>query len=595
MNPNVIPHNSARRASPMRPGPRAGLFSLFIVGLHTPGSVQSGIITTCAGPHMPVTGGPATSALLACPESVAVDAAGNLFIGDSLNNRILKVTPDGVITTVTGKEISGLSGDGGPVTSAQLSAPASVAVDAAGNLFVADTENNRIRKITPDGATSIVAGNGNRGFSGDGGSATSAQLYRPGAIAVDSAGNLFIADGWNYRIRKVTPDGAISTVAGNGRPGFSDDGGPATSAQLGRPNGVAVDAAGNLFISASSSTGERFSWFGDRIRKVTTGGAISTVAGNGHPGFSGDSGPATSARFFIPEGMALDAAGNLFIADTGNHRVRKVTSDGVISTVAGNGHPGFSGDGRPATLARLAGPSGVAVDAAGSLFIADAGNCRIRQVTRDGVISTVAGDGRWGFGGDGGPATSAQLDDIHGIAVDTAGNLFITDGDIIRRIAGGPGVSMDLTLIPGCAASSITVGEGEADQAGCTAPTVNPGKAPHGTAVFSFRQHAATVGEAAVPASPPGTLARIIIDCRSGVPVHKDPAVNFARYIDQLKEIASGFDLPLDDSTSAGFGSLEILSDQPILVVALRETINGERRSLRPDDAGCRPRASSCD
>ncbi len=389
-------------------------------------------------------GGPATSAQLFHPESVAVDAAANLFIGDRLNNRIRKVTPDGVIKTVAGKNMSSSGGDGGPATRARLSNPTGVAVDTAGNLFIADAENNRIRKVTPGGVISTVAGNGNRGFSGDGGPATSAQLYRPRGVAVDSAGNLFIADGWNYRVRKVTPDGVISTVAGNGRPGFSGDGGPATSAQLGRPNGVVADTAGNLFITASSSVGGTLSWFADRIRKVTPGGVISTVAGNGNPGFSGDGGPATSARLFIPEGIALDAEGNLFIADTGNHRVRKVTPENVISTVAGDGRPGFDSDddGGPATSAQLAAPSGVAVDTAGNLFIADAGNCRIRKVTRDGVISTVAGNGICGFGGDGSPTTSAQLSNPRAVAVDAAGTLFIADGARIRRVAGETGVSV---------------------------------------------------------------------------------------------------------------------------------------------------------
>jgi len=568
-------------------------------------------------------GGPATSAQLFYPDSVAVDAAGNLFIGDSLNNRIRKVTPDGAISTAAGKEISGVSGDGGPATSAQLDHPLGVAVDAAGNLFIADYSNNRVREVTPDGLISTAAGNGAQGFSGDGGSATSAQLNKPRGVAVDAVGNLFIADTGNNRIRKVTPDGVISTVAGIGTDGFSGDGGPATSAQLGNPLGVAIDAAGNLLISASSSTGDRTRpWRGDRIRKVTPDGVISTVAGKEISGFSGDGGPATSAGLSVPESMAVDAVGNLFIADTGNNRIRKVTREGVISTVAGNGYVGSdsNGDGGPATSAQFAGPSGVAVDTVGNLFIADAGYCRVRKVTPWGVISTVAGNGIGGFGGDGLPATSAQVCP-HGVAVDPAGNLFIgdTENARIRRVAGGPNVSMDLTLIAGCAASSITVGEGEAVQAGYAVLTVSSGATPYGTAVFSFKQNGVTVSEAGVPASPPTTSARIFIDDRSAVPalpgrieagtvdintgiavVNRgsgtanvsyilrsvlgatlsnghgtiDSGAHFAKFIDKLKDVAADFSLPSDFQSTIQFGSLEISSDQPLSIVALRTTTN---------------------
>ncbi len=479
----------------MRPFFRIGLLFLFSVRLNSPGFAQSGIITTYVGPVMPVDGGlaidqaidgptsvapdgaggfyvasgrqsrvyrvsadgklslvagdgtpgfsgdggPATSAQLYYPNGVATDAAGNLFIADSSNSRIRKVTPAGVISTVAGNGAWGFSGDGGPATSARLNEPWGVAVDAVGNLFIADYSNNRVRKVTPAGVISTVAGNGNPGFSGDSGPATSAQLLGPRSVAVDAAGSLFIADSANNRIRRVTPDGLISTVAGNGTSGSSGDGGPATSAGLDAPWGVALDVGGSLFVA------ERH---GSRIREVTPDGLISTVAGNGTWGFSGDGGPATSAQLFMPRGVAADAAGNLYIADTLNDRIRKVTAAGAISTVAGKGTEGFSGDGGPATSALLGYPDGVAVDAAGNLFIADFSNNRIRKVTPDGVISTVAGNGTWGFGGDGGPATSAQLKSPHGVAVDTAGNLFVADSynqrirkvtpnGVISTVAGG--------------------------------------------------------------------------------------------------------------------------------------------------------------
>jgi hypothetical protein len=398
----------------------------------TPG----GVISTVAGNGtrgFSGNGGPATLATLSLPEAVAVDTAGNLFIADSGNNRVRKVTPGGVISTVAGNGTQAFSSEGGPATSAQLWNPTGVAVDAAGNLFIADSGNNRVRKVTSGGVISTVAGNGTLGFSGDGGPATSAQLTSPYDLAVDTAGNLFIADERNNRVRKVTPGGVISTVAGNGTGGFSGDGGPATSAELNIPYGVAVDTGGNLFIADT---------FNNRIRKVTPGGVINTVAGNGTQGFSGDGGPATSAQLHLPTGVAVDTAGNLFIADRNNHRIRKVTPSGVISTVAGNGTGGFSGDGGPATSAQLNYPTGVAVDTAGNLFIADSSNSRVRKVTSSGVISTVAGNGTQGFSGDGGPATSAQLLNPTGVAVDTAGNLFIASfNNRVRKVTPAGGIS----------------------------------------------------------------------------------------------------------------------------------------------------------
>jgi len=326
------------------------------------------------------------------------------------------------ISTVAGNGTSGSSGDGGPASSAELGYPSGVAVDGAGNLFIADTFNARIRKVTPAGAISTVAGNGTRGFTGDGGPATSAELRLPGGVAVDSVGDLFIADETNNRIRKVTAAGAISTVAGNGTPGFSGDGGPATSAELFEPGGLAVDSGGNLFIADSMN---------NRIRKVTPAGTISTVAGNGVEGFGGDGQPAIVAELNQPNGVAIDSAGNLFIADLANNRIRKVTPAGTISTVAGNGTPGFSGDGGPATSAELFSPWDVAVDGAGNLFIADAFNDCIRKVTPGGTIGTVAGNGTPGFSGDGGLSTLAELRMPEAVAVDGAGNLFIADTSVV--------------------------------------------------------------------------------------------------------------------------------------------------------------------
>jgi uncharacterized protein (TIGR03437 family) len=391
--------------------------------------VSSGVITTVAGngTHgFSGDTGPATSAQLnfgngGYPNGIAVDSAGNLYIADSGNARIRKVS-NGVITTVAGVGVYGVLGDNGPATSAYLNQPQGIAVDSAGNLYIADWQDNRIRKVA-NGVITTVAGNGTRGYSGDNGLATTAQLAYPQGVAVDSAGNLYIADTSNSRIRKVS-NGVIATVAGDGTFGFSGDNGPAASAQLNGPSGVAVDSAGNLYIGDQVN---------QRFRKVSNG-VITTVAGGGSS--IGDNGPATSAQF-IPEGVAVDSVGNLYIPDYLNDRIRKVTN-GVITTVAGNGTVGFSGDNGPATSAQLYWSTGVAVDSAGNLYIADTRNYRIRKVS-GGVITTVAGNGTEGFSGDNGPATSAQLNNPGGVAVDSAGNLYIADsGNVrVRKVSNG--------------------------------------------------------------------------------------------------------------------------------------------------------------
>jgi uncharacterized protein (TIGR03437 family) len=252
--------------------------------------------------------------------------------------------------------------------------PLGIAVDSSGIVYIADATNNRIRKVS-GGAISTYAGNGSTGFSGDGGPATAGAVWSPFAVAVDRAGNLYIADASNFRIRKVATNGAITTVAGGPTPGFSGDGGPATSAGLLLPGGVAVDSNGNLYIADIGN---------NRIRKVNASGIINTVAGNGSKGYSGDGGAATSAMFNFSSsrvGLAVDAAGNLYITDTGNSRVRKVDASGIVTTVAGNGIAGFSGDGGPATSAGLNNPNDVAIDSNGNLYIADTTNNRVRKVT----------------------------------------------------------------------------------------------------------------------------------------------------------------------------------------------------------------------
>ncbi|MFF4739453.1 RICIN domain-containing protein [Streptomyces sp. NPDC001262] len=275
------------------------------------------------------------------------------------------------ISTVVGTGTQNFGGDGGPATAAWLNSPTGVAVDSTGTLYICDYVNHRVRKVTTDGKISTVAGMGAGTFGGDGGPATAAQLYYPSGVAVDSAGAVFIVDQYNHRVRKVTADGKISTVAGAGAATFGGDGGPATAAQLYYPSGVAVDGTGNLYIADQHN---------HRVRKVTTDGKISTVAGTGAATFGGDGGPATAAQLKNPVGVVVDSTGNLYIGEYGSHRVRKVTADGKISTVAGTGAATFGGDGGPATAAQLNTPFGLAVDCVDTLYIADHVNHRVRKI-----------------------------------------------------------------------------------------------------------------------------------------------------------------------------------------------------------------------
>jgi subtilisin family serine protease/sugar lactone lactonase YvrE len=327
-----------------------------------------------------------------------------------------------VVVTVAGTGMWGYSGDGGPAISAQLGQPEGVATDAAGNIYIAEYLNNRVRRVGTDGIITTVAGTGRWGYSGDGGPATSAEFADPAGVAMDAAGNLYVSDSYYSVIRKVAPDGTISRVAGTGPWGYSGDGGPATSAQLNNPEALAVDAAGNLYIGDNLNS---------RVRKVAPDGTITTVAGSGTGGwgYSGDGGPGTSAQISEARALAVDAAGNLYIADTYNEAIRKLTPDGIITTVAGNGTQGYSGDGGPATSAQLNLPWGIAVGAAGNFYIADGANAVVRQVLADGTITTVAGNGVRGYSGDGGPATDAELNYPFGMAVNGAGNIFFSDYD----------------------------------------------------------------------------------------------------------------------------------------------------------------------
>lgn len=403
-------------------------------------SATTGIITTIAGTPLTATlsgpvgdGGPATKAYLDYPSGVAVDSLGNVFIADSSDQVVREVNAStGIITSVAGKGITGMpgTGNGGPATSAGLLDPVGIAIDASGNLYI--SEDCDVRKVTATtGIINAYAGNyGSCGYSGDGGPATGADLGgTPGYITLDSAGNLYIADYYNNAVRKVTAStGIITTIAGNGSFGFSGDGGSATYAALNNPKGVAVAGDGSIYISDASNY---------RIREIAASGVISTIAGNGTSGpisnGQGTSTPLGVYGYRWYDSFVADASGNLYFPDTLNNVIRKLTPGGVISTIVGTGVAGYSGDGGPATSAELNNPAGVTFDAQGNLYIADTENSVVRKVDAStGNISTYAGSYMQYSkavyslpSGDGGPATSAVLPSPTGLAVDGAGNLYI--------------------------------------------------------------------------------------------------------------------------------------------------------------------------
>ena len=329
-----------------------------------------------------------------------------------------------IINTVAGGGTNN-PGDGGQAIDCELNSPTGVAVDAAGNFYICERDAHRVRKVTPDGTITTIAGTGVAGYSGDGGMATAAMLNKPYCILVDVSGSVLVGD--QSTVRKISSDGFINTIAGIGVLGFSGDGGPATMAEINGSSGLATDIAGNIYLADFEN---------NRIRKINTGGIITTIAGTGSTLYNGDNIPATNANLYAPAGVAVDNANNIFITDYRHHRIRKVTPDGIITTIAGTGIAGYSGDGVVATLAQFDRPIGITVDDYGNVYIGATYNNRVRKISSAGIVTTIAGNGLTIFAGDGGPATVASVVTPTGVGIDASGNLLVCDfgNRRIRRI-----------------------------------------------------------------------------------------------------------------------------------------------------------------
>ncbi len=384
--------------------------------------VSNGVITTFAGGgNDNVNNGiPATQASLANPGGLLFDPAGNLLVVESGSHRIRRITSDGMIATIAGTGNNDFAGDGNTAANASFSNPVGIAMDSAGNLLIADRDNQRVRRLLASGIVETAAGRG--GFTGDGGAAILARLVGPVALAMNAASTLYIADPDSHRIRQVTAGGQITTLVGTGRAASSPDNTPAGNASIVGSFSVAVDAANNVYFDENC-----------RIRRVTTAGILNTFAGNANCQFSGDGGPAINAGL-TASGMTFDRSGNLYIADVFNARIRRITPAGVITTIAGNGLAGYSGDGGPALQAAIRPADGIAVDASGGVYFTEFVNHRVRKIS-NGTITTFAGNGLGGRSGDGGPAADARVGGPFGLGFDSLGNLYIATAGSVRRVS----------------------------------------------------------------------------------------------------------------------------------------------------------------
>lgn len=361
----------------------------------------------------------ATKVSISLVDGIAVAPNGDIYIARHGHNLISRIDQKGMLADVVGTGASGHSGDGGPALKAQLRVPAGLTFDADGNLYIADRDNHRVRKVDKKGIITTVAGNGTAGFSGDGGPATQASLNLPSGVVVDKKGNLYIADRSNDRVRMVNTKGIIQTIAGNGHEGYHGDNMPALKATLDKPFGLALDKDNNLYIADRGN---------NRIRKVDRSGMISTVAGDGGYYFIGDNGPAYRASIAGPTDVAVDGKGNIYIADRNNNRIRVVNKLGMIRTLMGTGQQDYNGDSELARETNLHLPFGVALDKNGDLLVIDRSHYRIRKLILKGNrVTTVAGNGLKLFGGDGGPAQGANIEFPHGIDVDSKDNVIFAD------------------------------------------------------------------------------------------------------------------------------------------------------------------------
>lgn len=421
------------------------------------------LITTAAGGDFVFRGdgGPATEVQLSQVFHVITDSQGNVYAADRTNHQVVRIAPNGILTVVAGNGIDGFSGDGGQARLAALSFPAALAFDSSGNFYITDNFNGRIRRVAPNGVITTVAGNGNLAYAGDGGQALNASIESGGAggLAVDNAGNIYFTETRHHRIRRIAPNGIVTTYAGNGQPGFAGDGGSALQASLNQPEGLAVDGAGNLYVADTRN---------HRIRRISVSGMITTIAGTGQAMFGGDDGQAIRASLAGPIGVSLGPANEIYIADFGNQRIRVIGADGNIRTIAGSGRQGFGGDGGPALQASLSFPYSAAADSAGNIHIADANNNRIRRVNAQRIIATSGGNGQHRFSGDGGQSVAAAIGLPNGLAADGAGNFYVSDANNhrVRKVD----ANLNITTIAGTGATGASGDGGLATLATLTVP-----------------------------------------------------------------------------------------------------------------------------